>query len=159
MVRTKGSPDPLKRVRAFELSLFKFPYAAIARDLEVSERTIKRWIQSEKAQRENYASESVREEIFLQTDQLLSEAWRNYRSMDPKSPARGRALRDVLAVLKFRAALHGVGIQSEVNNKIEELNNEAESVRRIAQDKISSERNEEDSSVDSDKAPRSSKMD
>ena len=64
----------------------------------------------------------------------------NYRTIDPKSSARGRMLRAVLAVLKFRASLHGLGSQIEVNKAIEELRSEAESLRRFAVDKVSSER-------------------
>ena len=150
MVRTKGSPDPLKRVRAFELSLFKVPYAVIAKELEVSERTVKRWVQSERAQRKNLAPESVREEIFLQTDQLLSEAWMNYRSIDPKNSAKGRMLRIVLAVLKFRAGLHGVGVQSEIWREIDELKEKAELVERTAVDRFSSRRDDESAETDSE---------
>ena len=150
MSRTKNSPDPLKRVRALELSLFKVPHAVIAKELEVSERTVKRWIQRERAQRKNYASESIREEIFLQADQLLAEAWTNYKAIDPKSPAKGRILRVVLAVLKFRAGLHGVGVQSEIWREIDELKEKAELVERTAVDRFSSRRDDESVETDSE---------
>jgi hypothetical protein len=140
MVRTKGSPDPLKRVRAFDLSLFKVPYAVIANELDVSERTVKRWIQFERNQRQNVTNDSIRLEIFGQVDQVLAEAWKNYQLQELGSSGCGRALRVVLAVVKFRASLHGLGIDSEVRKEIDELKGEAELVQRLALDKVAIQR-------------------
>jgi hypothetical protein len=140
MPRTKGSPDVLKQVQAFDLALQKHPYPRIAQMLGVSERSIKRWIQAERVRREELVTPSVREEVLLQADQALATAWTNYHSQKTGTPARSQALSLIFEALKFRAELYGLGIDSEVRREIDELKAQAELARRLAVNKIAPQR-------------------
>lgn len=110
--------------------------------LGVSDRSVKRWVQAERARREELVTPSVREEVLLQADQALATAWTNYHSQKEGTPARSQALSVVLEALKFRAALHGLGIDSEVRREIDELKAQAELARRLAVNKIASQRDD-----------------
>ena len=130
----------MKQVQAFDLALEKHPYPRIAQMLRVSERSVKRWIQAERVRREALVTPSVREEVFLQADQALAAAWTNYHGQKEGTPARSQALSVVLEALKFRATLHGLGLDSEVRREIDELKAQAELARRLAVNKIASQR-------------------
>ncbi len=110
MTRTKWGTDLAKQAESFDLALFKMMSSRIAERFGVSEKTVQRWVKAERARRHALATPSVREEVLLQVDQALTAAWMNYEAQKVGTPARGKALKVVITVLKLRAEFRGLGI-------------------------------------------------
>ena len=134
MSRTRSSRDLAKQAEAFDLDLFKMPQSSIAEKLRVSVKTVQRWVKAERARRQTLATGSIREEVLLQVDRVVTAAWTDYNAQEVGTHARGKALNAVITALKFRAELHGLAPrQAQTASDQTSINLEQEKGRAIAE--------------------------
>jgi predicted transcriptional regulator len=110
--RSKAGADQesVKRTQAWDLAARGVPQAHIARQLEVSERTVGRWLDAQRQAIVRHLQKSRHEHLvdnLAGLEAIGSEAWRRLARLEPDNDRSNSAqlLRLALSVMRDRVAL------------------------------------------------------
>lgn len=120
--KAEADQESLKRTQAWDLAARGVPQAHIARQLEVSERTVGRWLDAQRQAIVRHLQKTRHEYLvdnLAAFEAIGSEAWRRLVTLKPENDRANSAqlLRLVLSVMRDRVALEDRLIDSLGENE------------------------------------------